>query len=138
MLHVLEREGLAGRVSVDSAGTHGYHVGEAPDSRSIRMAQKYGVDISTQKARKVQLQDFAEFDWILPLDAGHERLLIQSCPSEYQHKVLLFLKHAGLAAPHDVPDPYYGGERDFEQAYRLIKDGCEGLLTKLRVELGKH
>lgn len=132
MRHLLEQEGLAQRVSVDSAGTHGYHVGEAPDARSIRMAQKYGVDISMQKARKVRPQDFAEFDWILPLDAGHEKLLRQSCPIEHQAKILLFLKHAGMRSPHEVPDPYYGGERDFELAYRLIKDGCAGLLERLR------
>lgn len=130
MRHVIKREGLETQFHIDSAGTHGYHVGEAPDHRSVATAARFGVDISTLVARKVAAEDFEEFDLLLALDRGHYGLLARQA-GEHRAKVQLFLPYGGMAA-EEVPDPYYGSQRDFDLVYSLIERGCEGILLKLQ------
>jgi protein-tyrosine phosphatase len=117
------------KVEVESAGTHDYHVGEAPDRRAIAHARKRGYDISSQRARQVTQADFEKFDLLLAMDRGHLRLLEQMCPPKDRHKLRLF------AAGHEVPDPYYGGAEHFEQALDLIEHAAHRLLEDLRAHL---
>lgn len=117
------------KVEVESAGTHDYHVGEAPDRRAIAHARKRGYDISSQRARQVTQGDFEKFDLLLAMDRGHLRLLEQMCPPKDRHKLRLF------AAGHEVPDPYYGGAEHFEQALDLIEHAAHRLLEDLRAHL---
>jgi protein-tyrosine phosphatase len=114
---------------VDSAGTHDYHVGEAPDRRAIAHARKRGYDISSLRARQVAAADFEAFDLILAMDRGHLRILERLCPQERRHKLRLF------AAGEDVPDPYYGGAGDFERALDLIEAASRRLIDELRAHL---
>jgi len=117
------------KFEVDSAGTHDYHVGEPPDRRAIAHAKKRGYDISSQRARQVEPEDFEKFDLLLAMDRGHLRLLEQSCPPKDRHKLRLF------APGREVPDPYYGGAEHFEQALDLIEEAAKRLLDELRAHL---
>jgi len=122
--HLAERAKLP--VEFDSAGTHDYHVGEAPDRRAIAHAKKRGYDISMLRARQLVQEDFEKFDLLLAMDRGHLRILERMCPAGSRHKLRLF------AAGEDVPDPYYGGAEHFEAAFDLIEKAAKRLLDELR------
>lgn len=126
--HLAKAQGLA--IEVDSAGTHAYHVGEAPDPRSIRTAAAAGYNIASLRARKVSLADFHDFDLILGLDAGHHAYLLAMCPPDLRHKVALFLSHVGHEED-EVPDPYYGSQSGFDLTLRLVEEGCALLLSTI-------
>lgn len=128
-----ERAALAGLpLNIDSAGTHGYHVGEAPDRRSQQHALRRGYDLSRQRARQVQLDDFARFDLLLAMDGQNLALLKAKCPPEQQHKLKLFLSYGQLDPQGEVPDPYYGGDAGFERVLDLIENAADGLIDALR------
>lgn len=119
-----QQEGLHDLV-VDSAGTHGYHVGEAPDDRAVRAAARRGYDISGLRARKVQASDFENFDLVLAMDQGHLRALQRLCVPARQEKVRAFVNR-------DVPDPYYGAAGGFDEVLDQIEAGCDRLLEEIR------
>ena len=113
-VHV-EKAGL--QITIDSAGTSGYHAGEAPDSRSIEVMKHHGYDISMQRSRQLTKQDFQRFDLILAMDESNvrnARRLAQS--DEEKNKVQLLLEGGA-----EVPDPYYGGQNGFETVYQMIE-----------------
>lgn len=116
---------------VDSAGTHGYHIGDPPDSRSVRAAAAQGVDMAGLRARRIAAADFEQYDLILAMDRGHYQILIGQCPPAHHAKIRLFLEESGLAADagYDVPDPYYGAPEGFERVYDMIARGVEAILT---------
>ena len=124
MRSLLENAGLGEQFEVDSAGTHGYHIGDPPDPRTQKAALKRGYDLSGQRARKVVLQDFARYDHVLAMDASHLQLLRRICPPEHQGKLALFL-------PQEVPDPYYGGTADFERVLDLAEEGARTWIAHL-------
>lgn len=124
--------GLASLVSADSAGTHGYHVGEPPDARTQAAARARGYDLSHLRARKVMPADFAAFDLILAMDRGHQEILVRLAPAPAHRKIALMLSYARGATTLDVPDPYYGGAGGFEVVLDLIEDAAAGLLEALR------
>ena len=115
------QKGMALRV--ESAGTHGYHVGEPPDARAQEHARRRGYDLSAQRARRVAARDFEEFDLILAMDRGHLAILGHACPPAHRHKLRLLL------AEGDVPDPYYGGPEGFERVLDLVEAACRELLA---------
>lgn len=117
-------------LKIDSAGTAGYHDGAAPDKRSQDVANSRGYNLSRLKCRKVNEQDFIEFDLILAMDEANVKELKRKCPEEYQSKIQLFLDYA-TADFDEVPDPYYGGKRAFELVLDLIEDASDGLLKRL-------
>ncbi len=131
----LEQAGLAGRVQVDSAGTHGYHTGEAPDERSQAHATRRGYDLSGLRARPVMAEDFERYDLILAMDGGHLELLTERCPPELRSRLQRFTVWCQQPAPRDVPDPYYGGAQGFEHVLDLVEDGCAGLLQHVQARL---
>jgi protein-tyrosine phosphatase len=115
---------------VDSAGTAGYHKGAAPDKRSQEVARAKGYDLSRLKCRKVNEQDFTNFDLILGMDEANVRDLKRKCPEEYHFKLALFSDYT-QSEFDEVPDPYHGGKRGFELVLDLIEDASDGLLTHL-------
>ena len=129
---LVERENLADRIAIDSAGTHAYHVGEPPDSRSQAAARERGVDLSGQRARKATAADFARFDYVIAMDPDNRALLAALCPSGEEHRLRLFLEFAPGAGRRDVPDPYYGGGRGFDEVLDLVEQASEGLLAHIR------
>ncbi len=119
-------------VHVDSAGTHAYHVGGAPDDRAQRAAKRRGIDLSQQRARKIRQEDIANFDLVLAMDELNVELLREASPPEYHDRIKLFLEFAPHLGRSDVPDPYYGGTNGFELVLDLIEDASIGLLEQLR------
>lgn len=133
---LLERAGLADRIAVDSAGTQGLHAKEPPDPRAQAHARKRGYDLSALRARKIVAEDFLRFQHILAMDEGHLAWLNDKAPPESRARVGLMM---GSARRHrnrrEVPDPYYGSDRDFEVVLDLVEDACEGLVDQLQREL---
>lgn len=134
---LLADNGLAGRVEVDSAGTHAYHQGEPPDERAQMEAARRGVDLSGQRARAVTEQDFERFDYILAMDGSNLSILQSRCPPQFRQRVRLFLEFAGDLDETDVPDPYYGGQHGFERVLDLVEAGARGLLADIERNAGK-
>jgi protein-tyrosine phosphatase len=128
-------EGLDGRIATDSAGTHSYHVGEAPDRRSAAAARSRGIELSDLRARKVRPSDFAEFDLVLAMDRGHAEILARQCPPEHAGRVRLFLDFAPQLGLKDVPDPYYGGADGFEQVLDMVEAASRGVLEHIRATM---
>jgi protein-tyrosine phosphatase len=131
----LRREGLQRDIEVDSAGTHAYHEGEPPDPRALAAAERRGMDIARQRARRVTREDFAAFDYILAMDKSNLNDLRERCPAEQQHKLRLFLSFSRRYPNLDVPDPYYGGQRGFEEGLDLLEDAVGGLMAELRTRV---
>lgn len=129
---LVQREGLAQQVAIDSAGTHAYHVGEPPDARAQQAAKRRGVDLSTQRARKVREEDFFEYDYVLAMDRDNYAALREICHPDYEERLRLFLEFAPHLGEKDVPDPYYGGAQGFERVLDLIEAASAGLLAELR------
>jgi protein-tyrosine phosphatase len=127
--------GLADRITVDSAGTHGYHVGEPPDRRTQIAARTRGYDLSDLRARQVGPEDFHRFDLVLAMDRQHREILARLAPASAGHKLRLMMEFARRSAHEEVPDPYYGGPASFELVLDLLEDAAEGLLAILQREL---
>jgi protein-tyrosine phosphatase len=139
---LLAEAGLAGEVSVDSAGLGGWHVGEAADDRTVAALRARGYDAGQHCARQFETADFAERDLVVALDSGHERDLLALAPTEADRDKVRLLRSydpeaAGGSGDLDVPDPYYGGESDFEQVLDLVESACRGLLAEVRVATGE-
>ena len=129
--HKLLAAGLAGQVSVDSAGTHAWHAGEPPDRRSQKHALARGYDLSALRARAVVAEDFERFDLILAMDWDNLALVEAQCPDYNQHKVRRLTEFCTRHDASVVPDPYYGGDAGFEQVLDLVEDACDGLLAHI-------
>jgi len=129
---ILEAKVDPSQVFVDSAGTGGWHAGEAPDPRSIEVAHKYGIDISGQKARKFTKADLDTFDHIYAMDQSNFNNIIALATSPAQRdKVKLLLDSAINIENTEVPDPYYGGKQGFEDVYSLIDLACTKIASEL-------
>ncbi len=126
---------LAGKVDIDSAGTHGYHDGAPPDARAVTHAAKRGYDLTPLRAREVSPSDFERFDYVIAMDETNRRHLQSICPTRLQNKIELLLDYGGEADEYEVPDPYQGKPQDFEVALDLIEAGCEGLAEYLHDQL---
>ena len=126
--------GLADLVELDSAGTHGYHIGRAPDARSQRHALARGYDLSAQRARQAMVQDFARFDLLLAMDQDNLAALRAICPPGSQDKLRLLMSFASRHAADEVPDPYYGEGDGFERVLDYVEDACDGVIAMLRAK----
>lgn len=134
--HYVSESGLAGQIVSDSAGTHDYHVGDAPDARAQQAALGRGYDMSSLRARQVSAKDFAEFDYVLAMDESNLHLLKVSCPPEHLHKVKFLMEFSDKPGRRNVPDPYYGGPQGFEQVLNMVEHAAQGLLRRIRERLG--
>lgn len=122
------------RFIIQSAGTGGWHVGQSPDPRSIQVARQNGIDISDQRARKFDPADFTTFDIIYAMDASNKKHLLQLAPNQQAAaKVKLILEHLPDTKTLDVPDPYFGNQKDFEFTFDLLNEVCEIISKNLRV-----
>ena len=128
---MVEEAGLAGKILVDSAGTHDYHIGAAPDKRTQAAAAQRGYDLSRLRGRQVSRADFTQFDYILAMDAENLADLHRLRPPPHEGKVGLFLEYARHCKLREVPDPYYGGAQGFAHVLDLVEDGAAGLLEEI-------
>jgi protein-tyrosine phosphatase len=134
---LVEERGLVDRVSVDSAGTHAYHIGKPPDVRSARAAAERGIDLSHQRARRVTVQDFQQFDYVLAMDSDNYSHLAAMCPEGCEYKLRLFLSFAPHLEAREVPDPYYGGITGFERVLDMVEEAARGLLEEVEANLAQ-
>jgi len=130
---VLE-EGLGHLIEIDSAGTHAYHTGEPPDPRARQTAQRRGIDLSKQRARRAVVEDFELFDYVLAMDEDNYRALSELCPPELAPRVRRFMDFAPHLTHREVPDPYYGGTNGFEAVFDMVDEAARGLLETIRRE----
>ena len=123
--------GLADRITVDSAGTHDYHVGRPPDERAQQHAARRGYDLSAQRARQLKAQDFDDFDLVLVMDDANQHAARALCPPGQRHKLRRLTGFCTRHRASEVPDPYYGGAAGFEAVLDLVEDACDGVLAAL-------
>jgi len=120
-------------ITLDSAGTHAYHVGQSPDERAVSAAFRRGIDISSQRARAVALEDFDDFfDLILAMDEDNLAILQNLRPAACRAQLELMLSFNPNVSSLAVPDPYYGGAAGFERVLDMLEDAGRGLLEQLR------
>jgi len=129
---LIEDRNLARLFKVDSAGTHAYHVGDAPDLRAQKAARNRGVELAHLRARKFTYADFENFDFILAMDDDNYAILIDACPDGHKEKVRYLLDFAPDLKVREVPDPYYGGSYGFERVLDLVEEASEGFLKELK------
>lgn len=120
-------------LSIDSAGTANYHVGEPPDRRTVAAARRRGYDLSSLRARQVGAEDFERFDYVLAMDRANLTELERQRPKSALAQLGLFLDYAPDGGFAEVPDPYYGGIEDFERVLDLCEAGARGLLRQLSI-----
>ena len=126
-----EKAGLA-HVQADSCGTGGWHVGTAPDARATDAAAARGYAIAHLRARQLQAEDFVRFDFILAMDESNLHDVQVMSPSGCQSHIGLFMDFASERALAEVPDPYYGGEKGFDQVLNLVEAASAGLILDLK------
>ena len=129
---LVEKEGLSQAIEIDSAGTHAYHVGSAPDRRAQATAQERGIDISDLVARRVEPDDFDLFDFVVAMDQDNYMSLSEICPDQHVDKIYMFMDFADHMRTREVPDPYYGGPSGFDRVFDLVEAASEGLLQEIR------
>ncbi|OHV83291.1 hypothetical protein LCM4579_16375 [Ensifer sp. LCM 4579] len=122
------RAGRDAAITVDSAGTGAWHVGDPPDRRSIAVADAHGMDIRNMRGRQLRVADFDRIDLIPGMDGHNVRTVSGLAPSA--PKVHLFMDYT-LGRREDVPDPYYEIDPAFEALYQMLEAGCSSLLAKL-------
>lgn len=120
-------------ITLESAGTGAWHVGDPPDPRMIKAAQRRGYDLSYMRGRKVDLADFYEFDYLLAMDLSNQTDLLETSPPNRTADIRLFLDFADCET-RETPDPYYGAGDGFERVLDLIELGAEGFLNHLEDE----
>jgi protein-tyrosine phosphatase len=125
-----EERGLSHLVETASAGTGGWHQGDPPDHRSIAVGRARGIDIGAQRARQLRSDDFTRFDLIFAMDRDNLRTIVQRVPHDSSADIHLFMDYVS-GTTRDVPDPYYGTQKDFEHVFTMLDEGCGNLLDTL-------
>ena len=131
----VEQAGLQDWVHIDSAGTHNYHPGKAPDARTQQHALKRGYDLSDLRARQLVDADFEQAHLLLGMDWDNMALAESMAPAQAVRKLRRLTEFCQRHADPVVPDPYYGGAPDFERVLDLVEDACDGLLLHVKKQL---
>ena len=119
-------------IFIDSAGTASYHIGSLPDSRSIKIASKYGIDLTGQRARQFLEKDFDEFDKIYAMDTDNYANIIALARNQSdKNKVDVILNELYPESYSSVPDPYYGAGDGFQTVYDMLDKACDKIVDKL-------
>ncbi len=129
---LVDAEGLGEAIAADSAGTHGYHVGDPPDYRAQVAAASRGIDLSGQRSRLFGAGDFEIFDYVLAMDRVNYRTLSSVCPPRARGRLSLVLDFAPSLGLSEVPDPYYGADDGFEEVLDIVEAASGGLLAAIR------
>ena len=120
-------------LTVDSAGTSNFHIGEAPDQRMQQKAIEHHLNISNQQGRQFSIEDFDNFDYIFAMDESNQSDILELARNESdRNKVELFLNMNQPGKNLSVPDPYYGGEQGFEDVYQMLDEACDKFIETLK------
>jgi len=133
----LQNSNYKEQISIDSAGTHGYHVGHTPDARATATALNFGVDISHLRARKVSVSDFNDYDLMIAMDRNNFEDLQRIQPAGSKASLKMMMHYHPQAQPEEVPDPYYGEMDGFTYMCELLQSATLGLLKDVEGRLGK-
>jgi protein-tyrosine phosphatase len=134
---LVHERGLEERFVIDSAGTGAWHVNEPPDPRSVEIARSHGVSLDGQRARQVCPDDFATYDYVVAMDRANLRALERlrgeagEVGSEHRATLVLLRDHDSDPGDGEVPDPYYGGPRGFDDVFDMVRRSAEALLDDL-------
>jgi protein-tyrosine phosphatase len=131
--------GLSDRLYIDSAGIGSWHVGQLPDARMRRHGEMHGYSFDS-RARQFKTEDFDQFDNIAVMDHENYGDVAAKARNRGDRERIICMADYLRHHPYNktVPDPYYGGDRDFELVIELLEDACEGLLDKLEKEVGHN
>jgi len=133
--HRLKESDYAEMISIDSAGTHSYHIGHPPDPRSIETAVKFGIQIEHLRARKVTKRDFETFDLMIAMDqnnlANLQAIKPRGSTTELELMMTYYPQDQSVDRPDEVPDPYYGGMDGFTHMFELLERATVGLLEEV-------
>jgi protein-tyrosine phosphatase len=129
---LVRQQGLQSAIEVDSAGTHAYHVGNPPDRRAQATATGRGIDLSDLRARQVKAADLEAFDYVLAMDSDNLEILRELPGGQDADRVRLFMSFAPDHPQREVPDPYYGGARGFDEVFDMVAQASAGLLADIR------
>ena len=117
--------------TIDSAGTGGWHAGEAPDKRAQQKMKEKGLDISKLRARQFTVADFFEFDVIYAMDeSNYYDIMDQAQSDAHRQKVRMILNETSAEENLSVPDPYYGGADGFEKVFQMLEAACDSIVQK--------
>ena len=130
---LVDKHQLGAAIQVDSAGTHSYHVGSPPDSRSQAIARQRGVDLSGLRARRFVSADFNDYDYLLGMDRTNIADMRAIKPDVSSGRLQLMLEYSGEFKQREVPDPYFGDD-GFGLVFDMIDDASRGLLQHIRNE----
>jgi len=120
------------KYQVDSCGTSSYHIGSKPDTRSIKIAKEHQIDITDQRAAQFNISHFDQYHTIYAMDrSNYQNIIKLARNTEDESKVKLILDELQLSETLDVPDPYYGGERGFEEVFEMLDQACNTITSKL-------
>ncbi|MFT5539127.1 MAG: protein-tyrosine phosphatase [Alphaproteobacteria bacterium] len=126
----VKEAGLDHLIEADSAGTSQYHIGNSPDPRAVAAAAQRGIDISHLISRRVEPEDFFDFNMVLAMDGANHTILSQMAGTAAREKLKMFLEFAPTYGA-DMPDPYYGGAEGFETVLDISEQAARGLLIYL-------
>jgi protein-tyrosine phosphatase len=129
--HRVRERGLEDVITTDSAGTSGWHIGEEPDRRAQSAAAQRGIDLSDLRGRQTKPGDFDAFDYVLAMDRRNHAALEALAPPGRENRLHMFLDFAPGLGKTEVPDPYYGGDRGFEDVLDMIEAASDGLLAHI-------
>ena len=131
LIEKVNAENASLKFEIDSCGTHDYHLGHPPDTRSQEAAAQRGIDLSGLRSRKIRSSDFEYYDLILVMDNLNLLNLMRLCPDDHKYKIKLMLDYLPGHSLNEVPDPYYGGERGFEEVLDILEEAIEALYEDL-------
>ena len=119
-------------ITIDSAGTAGYHIGKPPDIRSLEIARKHNINLAEQRARQFNRQDFDNFDVIYAMDLNnYSHLIALSENQKEREKIKLILDEIYPNLKKSVPDPYYDEEEGFQKIYTILEKACNKIASKI-------
>jgi len=120
------------KITIDSAGTANYHIGASPDARVVQIADKYNINLRSQKARQFSKDDFKNFDLIYAMDSNNYKDLLSMTKNQNEkEKIHMILNEINPNLFNSVPDPYYGDENDFQEVYNILDKVCDKIVSKI-------
>ncbi len=128
---LVEREGYAGQIRCDSAGTRSWHIGSPPDGRATEAAARRGIDLTPLRARQTSARDFARFDYVIAMDRSNADNLRRMAPRGSEDRIRMMLSFAPDLGIDEVPDPYFGAGDGFERVLDMIEAASGGLLADI-------
>lgn len=130
MEQIVDEHDLSDRIVIESSGTHAYHVGEQPDKRAQATASSRGLAMSHLRAQKIAINDYDRFDWIVAMDDDNLTLIEYYAPDNHDANCCLLMNFSSnhYQGQNFVPDPYYGGDKGFDDVFDMVEDACRGFL----------